>query len=102
MIIAYEAIAGLAILTMVASLVLVMRLRRVARGGKIGRAVSVLAWFIVLFLVSYLSTPWFPYLPHAVVTFVASLVFLFGAVFVVIVLWLIERLIGQVFDELKM
>lgn len=98
----YYAAISLAILVMLWALVLVFRLRTTARGGKIGRVVNLLIGFIVFFLLGYIAGPFLPQLGHEVTLLLTSLVFVFGAVFVVIVLKIIEKLIRQVFEELGM
>jgi hypothetical protein len=61
-----------------------------------------LAAFIVLFLIGYLAAPFAPALPESVAHLLTAVVFLLGAVFVVIVLRLIEALVKQVFEELEL
>jgi hypothetical protein len=87
---------------MLAALALVLRLRRIARGGRVGRVVNLLVGFIVFFLVGYLVAPFTPALPPAVAHLLTAIVFLFGALFVVIVLRLIDALVRQVFEELEL
>ena len=102
MLIAYYVVSALAIAAMLVSLVLVVRLRRTARGGSIGRVVNVLFAFILLFLAGYLLMPIVPRLPVEAAYVFTAAVFLFGAIFVIIVLRLIGSLIVKVFDELEM
>jgi len=99
----FYALISLAILVMVVGLIQVIRLRRLAPGGKIGRVVGILLAFIVLFLLGYLAGPFLPLLGDSIWPLIlTSVVFLFGAVFVVLVLRLIQTLIQQVFKELEM
>jgi hypothetical protein len=95
----FAVIAG-AIGTMLYALVLAVRLRKVARGGKVGRVVSWLIGFVAVFTAGYLSGPFFPYLPADLVILIAAFVFLFGAIFVIIVLRMIGALTQQVFEQL--
>jgi hypothetical protein len=98
----FYVVIGLAIVVMLGALVLVVRLRKIARGGRIGRVVNVLAAFVVFFLTGYLAAPFAPALPESAANLLTAVVFLFGAVFVVIVLRLIETLVKQVFEELEL
>ena len=102
MLIGFYVIIAAAVVTMLFALGLAFRLRRVARGGKVGRVVNLLTVFIALFLTSYLCGPIFPRLSAAAVSLFTALVFLAGAVFVVIVLRVLDSLVRQVFDELKL
>jgi len=99
----YYVIISMAILVMVLGLVTVIRLRKIAPGGKIGRVVGILLGFIVLFLLGYLAGPFLPMLGDTIWPLIlTAVVFLFGAIFVVLVLRLIQNLIQQVFKELEM
>ncbi len=98
----FYAVIALAVAVMIAALMLVLRLRRIARGGRIGRVLNILAAFIVFFLLGYLAAPFAPSLPSSAAHLLTAVVFLFGAVFVVIVLRLIEELVKQVFEELEL
>jgi hypothetical protein len=98
----FYAVIVLAVGVMVAALALVLRLRKVARGGRIGRVVNLLVGFILFFLIGYLVAPFTPRLPPSVAHLLTAIVFLFGAVFVVIVLRLIDALVRQVFEELEL
>lgn len=98
----FYAVTVCAIAVMISGLVMAVRLRRVAPGGKVGRVVSLLVAFIALFLVGYLVSPLLPRLPAQVSFVLVSVVFLLGAVYVVLVLWLIGRLVHQVMEELDL
>lgn len=100
LLILYYSVISLAILVMLGALVLVFKLRKTARGGKIGRVVNLLLGFIVLFLLGYVAGPFLPDLGQEITLILTAVVFLFGAIFVVIVLGVIEKLIKRVFEEL--
>jgi hypothetical protein len=103
MLTAYYTIISLALAVMIYALATAIRLRRVARGGKIGRVVAVLTGFIVFFLLGYLAGPFLPMLDDpAYGLMLTAVVFLFGALFVVLVLRIIEALVRKVFQELGM
>lgn len=99
---AFYSVVGCAIAVMLGALVQVFRLRQIARGGSVGRVVNVLAGFISFFTIGYLVSPFFLLLPASVVHLTAAIIFLFGAVFVVLVMRLIESLVRKVFEELDL
>lgn len=100
MLIAYYAIVACAIVTMVIGLSMVVGLRKAAPGGTIGRAVNWIFLLIIFFVLGYLLTPFMPRMAMEVNLLFTALIFFFGAVFVVVVLWLIRSLIDKVMAEL--
>ena len=102
MVVFFYAVISAAILCMFCGLYLVIRLRSFTKGGMVGRVVNVLMALIIFFTIGYLVGPFMPQLGCQWVMILTAVVFLFGAIFVVLVLWLIQKLIKQVFDELKM
>lgn len=102
MIYVYYAIIALAILAMLVGMVLALRLRRIARGGQVGKVVNLLVVFIGMFTAGYLFAPLMPKIPPAVGLVVMSLVYLFGALYVILVLWLIQSLVRKVMAELEL
>lgn len=101
MLVLFYCLIGSAILAMIFALVQVIALRRVARGGPIGRAVNLMLAFILFFFAGYAAAPFAPALPHTVGLILTATVFLMGAIFVILVLRLIDRLIKRVYQELK-
>ncbi len=97
----YVVIAA-AIVTMFGGLVYCVRLMRVAPGGVIGRVLKLVNALIVVFCVGYLASPFMPRLPREVSLLFVALIFFFGAVYVVLVLWIIRSLIGRVMSEIKL
>ena len=102
MLVVYYVVIVAAIAAMGCSLYAVLRLRRLTRGGHVGRVVNILCAFIAFFLAGYVIAPWMPRLPTWASFLLVGFVFLFGALFVLIVLWLIRRLVQQIFHELEM
>jgi len=102
MLIAFYSIVSLAIAVMLVALVMVIKLRKLTKSGKVGRVVSLLFGFILFFLCGYLVAPLMVQLDCAYMQLLTGLVFLFGAVFVVIVLGLLSRLVKQIFEELQL
>ena len=98
----FKVIICVAIVCMAAALVLVIRLLRLARGGKVGRAMRWLLAFVVIFLIGYLAAPLCLWLPAEWSLLLTAVVFLLGAVFVILVLSLVRSLVEQVFAELKL
>jgi hypothetical protein len=75
------------------ALYLVMDLRKkILIGGEVKATWKRLSWMIVLFASGYLTTPLFPYLPEYAKDVVVGIIFLFGAIFVVIVIKLFHKI----------
>ena len=89
-------ISALAIVVMALCLFQVLTLRKTVPGGIVGRTWKQLTGLVVLFAVGYLVTPFFSYIPQAIVSPIVSLIFLFGAIYV----WITIRLIHRVISEL--
>ena len=89
-------ISVLAIIVMAVCLFQVLSLRKTVPGGIVGRTWKQLTGLVILFAVGYLVTPFFPYIPAAIVDPIVALIFLFGAIYV----WITIRLIHRVITEL--
>jgi uncharacterized protein YoxC len=89
-------ISVLAIIVMIVCLYQVLTLRKSVPGGIVGRTWKQLTGLVVLFAIGYLVTPFFSYIPPAIVNPIVALIFLFGAVYV----WITIRLIHRVISEL--
>jgi hypothetical protein len=85
-------LAALAILVMGADVVLAVRLRRAIVGGEVGQKWALLTVLVSLFFVGYLLSPLALYyqLPSAYLNVIVFAVFLFGAVFVWVVIGIIR------------
>jgi hypothetical protein len=90
-----SAISVLAILVMFYCLYLVLSLRRNVPGGVVGNTWRTLTALVVLFTLGYLVTPFFGLLPPILMKVIVSLIFLFGAIYVVITVKLIYRIIEE-------
>lgn len=97
----YYVLCATAIAVMAAAVVLVFRLRRIARGGHIGGTVNLLLAFIMLFFAGYVVAPWLARYPAAANLLMAG-VFVAGALFVVTVLRVLEKLVVKVLEELRL
>jgi len=84
-----------AILVMVYCLWLVITLKPNIPGGIIGRTWNYLMYLVVLFSIGYLSTPFFRAIPEDLLRLIVGGIFFFGAVYVVITVKLIYRVIQE-------
>jgi hypothetical protein len=84
-----------AICVMLYCLYLVVSLKKQVPGGIVGRTWNFLTGLVVLFTLGYLTTPWFGVIPEALLKLLVSGIFLFGAIYVVITVKLIYRIIEE-------
>ncbi len=83
----------IAIVVMIYCLWLVLSLRSEVPGGVVGRQWTVVSWLVGLFTLGYLTTPLFAHLPVESLRLIVSLIFLFGAVYVMVTVKMIFRII---------
>jgi hypothetical protein len=85
-------LAGLAILVMGVNAVLAVRLKRAILGGEVGEKWGLLTGLIVVFFVCYLFSPLALYfaIPPEYLNLLAFGVFLFGAIFIWVVIGIIR------------
>jgi len=93
-------LAGLAILVMGVNAVLAVRLKRAILGGEVGEKWGLLTALIVVFFVCYLFSPLALYfaIPPEYLNLLVFGVFLFGAVFV----WVVMGIIRDTLTFLKL
>ncbi|MEW6646972.1 MAG: hypothetical protein AB1450_07220 [Pseudomonadota bacterium] len=84
-----------AILVMIFCLLQVYTLKSKIPGGVIGKQWNFLVMLVVLFSIGYLATPFFGALPAELMRLIASLIFFFGAIYVLITVKLIYRVIQE-------
>lgn len=84
-----------AIFVMLYCLFLVITLGKNVPGGVVGKQWKFLTFLVVLFTIGYLVTPFFGLLPTQLVSVMVSLIFFFGAIYVVITVRLIYRIIEE-------
>jgi hypothetical protein len=86
------ALAAVAIAVMAVNVVQAIRLRRAIVGGEVGTKWGLLTFLIAFFFVGYLISPLAIYLeiPKQVMDLMVFAVFLFGAVFVFVVIGIIR------------
>ncbi len=84
-----------AICVMIYALFRVLSLNKQIPGGTVGATWKFLTTLIALFTVGYLITPFFPRLPDDYKQLIVGVIFLFGAIFVVIVINLFFKVIKE-------
>lgn len=84
-----------AIIVMVYCLFLVISLKRSVPGGVIGKKWNFLLSLVVLFTIGYLSTPFFGMITENILKLIVGFIFLFGAIYVVITVKLIYKIIRE-------
>lgn len=84
-----------AIVVMLVCLYQVLVLRAKVPGGVVGRQWRFLTALVALFTVGYLVTPFFDRLPVDTIRLIVSLIFLFGAIYVLITVRLVYTVIRE-------
>ena len=84
-----------AIAVMLFCLATVFRLRANIPGGVVGKQWGILTTLVTLFTTGYFVTPFFTSLPAEIMAVVVALIFFFGAVYVLITVRLIYRIIEE-------
>ncbi len=90
-----QLISFASILVMIFCLIQVFTLKARIPGGVIGKHWNFLVFLVVLFAVGYLATPFFGALPVELMRMIAALIFFFGAIYVLITVKLIYRIIQE-------
>lgn len=84
------------VIVMFIALYLAFMLKKRVPGGKVKTTWDFLAGLIVLFFVGYLSTPFFRLLPAEIKDLLVGIIFLAGAIFVVIVVKLFYKIVEDI------
>ena len=84
-----------AIVVMLVCLATVFKLRANIPGGVVGKQWGILTFLVTLFTAGYFVTPFFAGLPADVMNLVIALIFFFGAIYVLITVRLIYRIIEE-------
>lgn len=84
-----------AIAVMLVCLYMVLSLRAGVPGGVVGRKWRFLTLLVVMFTAGYLVTPFFDQLPAEAIRLIVSLIFFFGAVYVLITVRLVYTVIRE-------
>jgi hypothetical protein len=88
-------VTSAAILIMLYCLYLVVSLKRNVPGGMVGSKWKFLIVLVSLFTIGYLTTPFFGMIPEKVLRLIVSCIFFFGALYVVMTVKLIYRIIQE-------
>ena len=100
--IVFPVMMAVALAIMLLGLVLTLRLKRIASGGTIGKAVNIMIGFITLFTLGYGVGFLIPKADGDLILLFTGTILLLGAAFVLLVLWLIRRLMIKVLKALEM
>jgi hypothetical protein len=84
-----------AIVVMLVCLATVLQLRAKIPGGVVGKQWRLLTVLVTLFTAGYFVTPFFTRLPVDVINLVVACIFFFGAMYVLITVRLIYRIIEE-------
>lgn len=84
-----------AILVMLYCLQQVISLKSSIPGGIIGKQWNFLMMLVVIFTFGYLATPFFAVIPEALLRLIVAFIFFFGALYVVVTVKLIYRIITE-------
>jgi hypothetical protein len=84
-----------AIAVMLSCLYLAITLRSRIPGGVVGKQWRFLTLLVSLFTVGYFCTPFFTMIPANVINLIVALIFFFGAIYVLITVRLIFRIIEE-------
>ena len=84
-----------AILVILFCLYSVIALGQSIPGGVVGKQWRFLTFLVAMFTVGYLLTPFFGMLPPQLINIIVSLIFFFGAIYVLITIRLIHRIISE-------
>lgn len=91
-------ISLLAIIAILYGLWLALSLKKSVPGGVVGKQWNTLIGLVVLFTLGYLSIPWFGLIPVETLRLIVALIFLFGAIYVIITIRLIITVIRALSD----
>ncbi len=84
-----------AIAVMLFCLYLVVTLRSKIPGGVVGKQWRFLTLLVSLFTIGYFCTPFFALIPANIINLIFALIFFFGAIYVLITVRLIFRIIEE-------
>lgn len=83
----------LAVIVMLYALVLAIKLKKHLSGGLVGRNWKFLIALVSIFAAGYIAMPFLGELSREVLQLVVGVIFLFGAIYVVITITLIRRIV---------
>jgi hypothetical protein len=97
----FSIMMALAIVIILIGLLLALRLKKVATGGVIGKAVNTIVFLIFVFTAGYGGAFLLPYFGTDYTLVYTGVILLLGAVFVLLVVWIIRRLLKRVLKALE-
>lgn len=83
---------------MIFALILALKLRVKIPGGKIGKQWHLLFMLILLFSGGYIAVPFLDNLSPEMLKLAVSIIFLFGAIYVVVTILIIQKIISILLD----
>lgn len=72
-----------------------LSLKKYIPGGIVGKKWRLMTSLVMLFLLGYLTTPFFGMIPNEVLRLIVALIFFFGAIYVLITIKLIHTIIRE-------
>jgi len=84
-----------AIVVMLYCLWTTIHLKKNIPGGVVGKKWNIMSALVVMFTLGYFTTPFFTAIPEDILRFIVSLIFFFGAVYVLITVKLIYTIITE-------
>lgn len=89
----FTVISGLAIIIMFIALWKAVDYKSSVPGGVVGKTWNIITTLVMFFFIAYLTTPFFVLLDQTTKDLIVSLIFFFGAIYVLISLRLVYRII---------
>jgi hypothetical protein len=89
----FTVISGLAIITMFIALWKAIDYKSSVPGGVVGKTWNLITSLVVLFFIGYLTTPFFVLLPQDIKDLIVAFIFLFGAIYVLVSISLVHKII---------
>jgi hypothetical protein len=89
----FTMISGLAIVTMFIALWKAIDYKSSVPGGVVGKTWNLITTLVAFFFLGYLSTPFFVLLTQEMKDLIVAFIFFFGAIYVLITLRLVHRII---------
>ncbi|RMG02329.1 MAG: hypothetical protein D6726_07800 [Nitrospirae bacterium] len=88
-------ISVVSVLLMFYCFYLVVSLKQMVPGGMVGKRWNFLVLLVTFFTIGYLTTPFFSVIPENLLRLIVSLIFFFGAIYVIITVKLIYKIIQE-------
>jgi len=89
----FTVISGIALIVMVVSLLRAIEFKKSVPGGVVGQCWNMILSSVIFFFVVYLIIPFFVLLPQETKDVIVAFIFLFGAIYVLISVMVVYRII---------